>query len=192
MGTSSNLFSPSNKLAFQYRRIMDETMMGMFPFLIMGFDSGCKDMFQQKVKECNGQSDEDSATLASSAVLDLLRNKGLEITEERAALVVNEMSSSQFLTLVMDFLKEDFAKGSDQATNVFFRCFLLALQCLLETFNLGDKDGNGKITVGEMQKWAEMCKKDAEKEIKEFDRDGDGQMSFEEFRDEILKIDWMD
>ena len=73
-----------------------------------------------------------------------------------------------------------------RTNDIFFRCFLLALQCLQETFDLGDKDRNGYITVAEMQKFFEISKKEAKEAILELDRDGDGKLSFTEFRDEFL------
>jgi len=155
---------------------MDGTIMRMSAILLGGFHEGCKDMFDKKCKELG------TDTLAPRDALDLLENGGVEVEKE----IAGEVDFSGFLTLVSGVLKEDFDNGREQATNIFFRCFLLGLQCLKETFKLGDKDGNGYITVPEFQRWMEVCKKEAKEAILELDRDGDGKLSFTEFRDEFL------
>ena len=60
---------------------------------------------------------------------------------------------------------------------------LLTDKNLQAAFNLFDDDGNGQITIEELQKLLNWEDDEAWKEIvKEIDQDGDGEISFSEFK----------
>ena len=65
--------------------------------------------------------------------------------------------------------------------------FYFSKKDLTAAFKMFDRDGNGKVTAPELQKTFEkeydvkLSEKEAQKKVKDFDKNKDGSLSYEEF-----------
>ena len=177
----------------------------LFCHLFNGFEKGCKRMFNQKRRELSESDSEDSdgisdysKTLTSRAVIDMLRNNGLELSDDEvktiACLKQPNICCHEFMKVVITLLVKSEVKSSGKPlAELTFATFQLAVQGLRELFKANDADGNGFITIGEMQKFMskmdgkKASKKEAKTAIQIADKDGDGQMDWREFRDIFIK-----
>ena len=91
----------------------------------------------------------------------------------------------------IDFNNDGCINFSEFLTANFKKEKLLSEKALLKTFNLLDLDGNGFITLDELKESMPIeitSKIEWRQLIEEVDKDGDNQISFNEFKDMMQKL----
>merc|ERR1712110_596849 len=162
----------------------------MFGHLMEGYMKGCKIMFDQKIVEIHGKPEDASASnlsksLKPGVVRDLLKNNGLEVSDEKELENQEDVCYDEFLRYVTALLIKNEVKGSGKTlAGLTFGTFQLAVQTLAEVFRISDGDANGFITVAEMQEFmtildgVEISNEETKEVLEIADKDGDG------------KVDW--
>jgi len=141
---------------------------------------------------------EPSICLKSEVVIYLLRQSGFELSEEELTttptLKQENISYLEFLKVVTPLLVKSEVNGSGKTlAGLTFGTFQLAVQALSAVFGTIDGDGNGFITVGGMQEFLtrldgmKTSKTEAKEAIEIADKDGDGQLDWNEFRNIVIK-----
>nr|4YSJ_A Chain A, Calmodulin-like domain protein kinase [Eimeria tenella]4YSJ_B Chain B, Calmodulin-like domain protein kinase [Eimeria tenella]4YSM_A Chain A, Calmodulin-like domain protein kinase [Eimeria tenella]4YSM_B Chain B, Calmodulin-like domain protein kinase [Eimeria tenella]4YUQ_A Chain A, Calmodulin-like domain protein kinase [Eimeria tenella]4YUQ_B Chain B, Calmodulin-like domain protein kinase [Eimeria tenella]4YZB_A Chain A, Calmodulin-like domain protein kinase [Eimeria tenella]4YZ len=142
-------------------------------------------IFQRMDKNGDGQLDKQELM---EGYVELMKLKGEDVSALDQSAI--EFEVEQVLDAV-DFDKNGFIEYSEFVTVAMDRKTLLSRQRLERAFGMFDADGSGKISSSELATIFGVSEVDSEtwrRVLAEVDRNNDGEVDFEEFRQMLLKL----